>query len=267
MATLLGGVFGSRLNVRLREELGYTYGAHASFDPRRSAGPLIARAAVETDVTAASIRELLAQLDRMRDEAPTDDELREVKNFMIGVFPLRFESTGGVAAAIEPLAVYGLPDDFWQRYRDRLEAVMPADVQRVARELIDPNALVILLTGDAAAVRASVEAEDRALEVVPAPGLRRRQSVAALPSPGRRGRPAQREDRLRTPLLELDRPALGVHRGADQVEAESEAAARGHAVAEELLSHLVVDARPAVDDAEHDRVADGGLDRDRQAGR
>jgi predicted Zn-dependent peptidase len=170
MATLLGGVFGSRLNIRLREELGFTYGAHASFDPRRSAGPLIARAAVETDVTAASIRELLGQLDRMRDEAPTDDELGEVKNFMIGVFPLRFESTGGVAAAIEPLAVYGLPDDFWQGYRDRLEAVTPIDVQRVARELIDPDSLVILLTGDASVVRASVEAEAfGTLEVVPAP--------------------------------------------------------------------------------------------------
>ena len=121
-------------------------------------------------MTAASIRELLGQLDRMRDEAPSEDELAEVKNFMIGVFPLRFESTGGVAAAIEPLAVYGLPDDFWQSYRDRLEAVTPADVQRVARELIDPGSLVILLTGDASVVRASVEAEAFGpLEVVPAP--------------------------------------------------------------------------------------------------
>ncbi len=170
MATLLGGVFGSRLNVRLREELGYTYGAHASFDPRRSAGPLIARAAVETDVTAASIRELLGQLDRMRDEVPGEDELREVKDYMIGVFPLRFEATGGVAAAIEPLAVYGLPDDFWQTYRSRLEVVTPADVQRIARELIDPGSLVILLTGDASVVRASVEAESFAgLEVVAPP--------------------------------------------------------------------------------------------------
>jgi zinc protease len=171
MANLLGGVFGSRLNIRLREELGYTYGAHAAFDPRRSAGPLIARAAVETDVTAASIRELLAQLDRMRDEAPGDEELREVKDFMIGVFPLRFEATGGVAAAIEPLAVYGLGDDFWQTYRTRLEAVTATDVQRVARELIDPAALLILLAGDAGAVRASIEAEGFGdLEVVAPPG-------------------------------------------------------------------------------------------------
>ena len=170
MATLLGGVFGSRLNMRLREELGYTYGAHASFDPRRSAGPFIARAAVETDVTAASLRELLGQLDRMRDEAPGEDELREVKDFMIGVFPLRFEATGGVAAAIEPLAVYGLGDDFWQTYRARLESVTAADVQRVARELIDPAALVILLTGDAGTIRASVEeAAFGPLEVVAAP--------------------------------------------------------------------------------------------------
>ncbi|HET7685086.1 MAG TPA: pitrilysin family protein [Candidatus Limnocylindria bacterium] len=170
MAAVLGGVFGSRLNLRLREELGYTYGAHASFDPRRSAGPMISRAAVQTEVTAPAIRELLAQLDRLRSEAPSPEELAEVRNFMIGVFPLRFEATGGVAAAIEPLAVYGLPDDYWQTYRSRIEVVGPEDVRRVAEALIRPDQLLILLSGDASAVRDAVEAEGFGpLEVVAAP--------------------------------------------------------------------------------------------------
>ena len=64
MAGLLGGTFSSRLNQRLREELGYTYGARAAFDPRRSAGPFSARAAVQTEVTADAIRETLLQLER-----------------------------------------------------------------------------------------------------------------------------------------------------------------------------------------------------------
>jgi zinc protease len=169
MSALLGGVFGSRLNLRLREELGYTYGAHASFDPRRAAGPFTARAAVQTEVTVPAIRELLAQLDRIRDAAPGEDELREVKNYLVGVFPLRFETTGGVAAAIEPLAIYELPDDYWQTYRQRLEAVTPDDVRQVAVDLIEPEQLLILLSGDAARLRDELEsAAFGPLEVVPA---------------------------------------------------------------------------------------------------
>ncbi len=125
---------------------------------------------MQTEVTAPAIRELLAQLDRLRAEAPSAAELAEVRDFMIGVFPLRFESTGGVAAAIEPLAVYGLDDDYWQTYRSKLEVVGPADVQRVAGELIRPDELLILLSGDADAVRDAVEAEGFGpLEVMAAP--------------------------------------------------------------------------------------------------
>jgi zinc protease len=149
MAALLGGVFGSRLNQRLREDLGYTYGAHAAFDARRAAGPFAARAAVQTEVTVPAITELLGQLDAIRAEAPNEDELREVKDYLVGVFPLRFETTGGVAGAIEPLAIYGLDDDYWQAYRGRIEAVTPADTHAMARELITPDDLLILLTGDA----------------------------------------------------------------------------------------------------------------------
>lgn len=157
MAALLGGVFGSRLNRRLREDLGYTYGARCGFDMRRAAGPFAAGAAVETDVTAPAVRELLAQLDRIRGSPPEDDELSEVRDFLVGVFPLRFETTGGVAAAIEPLAVYGLPDDWWETYRARIEAVTPADAHAAASDLIHPDQLVILVTGDAAKIRAELE--------------------------------------------------------------------------------------------------------------
>jgi zinc protease len=158
MAALLGGVFGSRLNLRLREELGYTYGARASFDPRRAAGPLTASAAVQTEVTTDAIRELLGQLERIREAAPEPDELAEVRDFLVGVFPLRFETTVGIAGAIEPLSVYDLPEDWWQTYRDRLEAVSTDEVLAVARELVRPDEALILLTGDASRVRGEIEA-------------------------------------------------------------------------------------------------------------
>ncbi len=152
LGALLGGVFGSRLNIRLREELGYTYGARSHFDPRRAAGPFTASAAVQTEVTVDAVRELLGQLDRVRDAVAPDAELREVRDYLVGVFPLRFETTAGIAAAIEPMAVYDLPQEWWQTYRSHLEAVDPAAVLETARELIRPDELLILVVGDAARI-------------------------------------------------------------------------------------------------------------------
>jgi zinc protease len=169
MAALLGGVFGSRLNLRLREELGYTYGARCSFDPRRASGPFTATAAVQTEVTTDAIRELLGQLDGIRTAPPDEAEVAEVRDFLVGVFPLRFETTAGIAGAIEPLAVYGLPDDYWHTYRSRIEEVGPAEVHLAATELVRPDEALILLTGDAARVRDELAAADLGpLEVVAA---------------------------------------------------------------------------------------------------
>ena len=152
MAALLGGVFGSRLNRRLREELGYTYSARCAFDPRRAVGPFTATAAVQTEVTVDAVRELLAQLEGIRTAPPTERELTEVRDFLVGVFPLRFETTAGIAAALEPLAVYGLPDDYWHAYRDRIEAVTTDDAHAAAMELVRPDEALVLLTGDAARI-------------------------------------------------------------------------------------------------------------------
>ncbi|HEY7331812.1 MAG TPA: pitrilysin family protein [Candidatus Limnocylindria bacterium] len=158
LGALLGGVFGSRLNRRLREELGYTYGARAGFDPRRAAGPFSAAAAVQTEVTADAMREMLVQLERIREGAPDLAELREVRDFLVGVFPLRFETTGGVAVAMEPLAVYGLADDYWQTYRANLESVDPEAVLAAARDLVRPDDLLMLVVGDATRIREEVAA-------------------------------------------------------------------------------------------------------------
>ena len=170
MATVVGGMFGSRLNLRLREELGYTYSARCGFDPRRSAGVFSAATAVQTEVTAPAIRELVALLEAARASPFEASELADARNYQVGIFPLRFESTGGIAAAIEPIAVYGLADDFWQTYRDRLEAVGTAEAHAAAVELIRPAELLILAVGDAAAIRSEVESLDIGpVEVVAAP--------------------------------------------------------------------------------------------------
>ena len=170
MSTVLGGMFGARLNRRLREELGYTYGARSGFDARRSAGVFTAATAVQTDVTAPAISELVTLLEAARTAPFEESELTEARDFQIGIFPLRFESTGGIAAAIEPIAIYGLADDFWQTYRGKIEAVGSADAHQAAIELIRPDELLILAVGDADVIRGDVEALGIApVEVVPAP--------------------------------------------------------------------------------------------------
>ena len=170
MSMALGGTFWSRLNRRLREELGYTYGARCGFDPRRSAGLFSAAAAVQTEVTAPAIRELVALLEAATAAPFEEAELREARDYQVGVFPLRFETTGGIAAAIEPIAIYGLADDYWQTYRDRIEAVTSEEAHRAAAELIRPAELLILAVGDATLIRDEVAALGvGAVEVVAAP--------------------------------------------------------------------------------------------------
>lgn len=156
--SILGGLFNSRLNMKLREEKGYTYGASAGWELRRGPGPFAARAAVNTEVTVPAIVDTLAELDRIRDGQVTDQELRAARDYLIGVFPIRFETPGAVLGAIAGLFVHGLPDDELPRYRERIESVTAADVQRVAREQIHVDRLGIVLVGDADAVAADLDA-------------------------------------------------------------------------------------------------------------
>ena len=148
MSAILGGLFNSRLNMNLREDKGYTYGASAGFDMRRGRGPFAARAAVNTDATVPALREVLAELDRIREAPVTEDELRAARDFLVGVFPLRFETPGPVAGSLAGLFVHELPDDELARYRSAIEAVTADDVLRVAREHIHPEAAAIVLVGD-----------------------------------------------------------------------------------------------------------------------
>lgn len=148
MSSILGGLFNSRLNMKLREEKGYTYGASAGFDLRRGAGPFAARAAVNTEATVPAIQDTLAELERIREEEVSDAELRAARDYLIGVFPLRFETPGPVAGALAGVHTHELPDDELQRYRTAIEAVSAADVLRVAREHVRPDAAAVVLVGD-----------------------------------------------------------------------------------------------------------------------
>ena len=158
MSAILGGLFNSRLNMNLREDKGYSYGASAGFDLRRGHGPFSARAAVNTEVTVPALREFLVELDRIREVRVTDEELRAARNYLIGVFPLRFEIPGPVVGSLAGLFVHGLPDDELDRYRSSIEAVSADDVLRVARAHIRPEAAAVVLVGDHDQFGADLEA-------------------------------------------------------------------------------------------------------------
>jgi len=158
MSAILGGLFNSRLNMKLREEKGYTYGAGAGFDMRRGAGPFAARAAVNTDVTVPAIEDMLAELTRIR-EAPVDaSELAAARDFLIGVFPLRFETAGAVVGALGSLAAHGLGVEELVAYRSNIEAVDIAAVTAAARSRIEVDDASIVLVGDVDAFGPALEA-------------------------------------------------------------------------------------------------------------
>jgi zinc protease len=149
MGAILGGLFDSRLNRKLREEKGYTYGATAGFELRRGRGPFAARAAVNTDVTVPAVVDVLAELDGIRSRPIADDELAAGRDFLVGVFPLRFETSGAVVSALAGLVIHGLPDDELSRYRPGIAAVTADDVVTAARAHVRPEEAAILLVGAA----------------------------------------------------------------------------------------------------------------------
>jgi len=158
MSAILGGLFNSRLNMKLREEKGYTYGAGAGFDMRRGAGPFSARAAVNTEVTVPAIVDMLAELTRMRDVPVEEAELAAARDFLIGVFPLRFETAGAVVGALGSLAVHGLGVDELVGYRAKVEAVDVAAVASAARTHLHVDSAAIVLVGDVDAFGPALEA-------------------------------------------------------------------------------------------------------------
>lgn len=147
--TILGGQFGSRLNQLLREERGYTYGVHTSFDMRRGRGPFVVRLAVQSEVTVPAITETLGELRRISEGPVEQHELDEARDYLVGVFPLRFEAAPQVATAISGLAVHGLPDDELDRYRPAIAGITAADVLAAARAHVRPAEASVVVVGDA----------------------------------------------------------------------------------------------------------------------
>jgi zinc protease len=158
MNAILGGAFTSRLNLNLRERQGFTYGVSSGFAMRRERGPFLISTAVQTEVTGPALTEIWNEVAGIRSGPVRGEEVEDARNYLAGVFPLRLQTTDGVASRLAELALYGLPGDYFDGYRDRILEVGVADVERVAAEHLHPDGMAIVVAGDAEKIREPLEA-------------------------------------------------------------------------------------------------------------
>ncbi len=157
MNAILGGLFSSRINMNLREDKGWTYGASSRFDTRKHRGPFYAATAVDAKVTADAVGEILREMERMKSEPPSEEEMKLAVNALTLSLPRLFETVDQVSGRIAHQVIYGLPDDYWQTYTDGIRAVMAGDVQRVADRLLTTDRLAVVVVGPVQELRSELE--------------------------------------------------------------------------------------------------------------
>lgn len=155
---LFGGTFTSRLNLNLRERNGFTYGVRSRFAFRSRPGPFTVGTAVGTDVTAAALREIVREMEALAEGGPTEAEVEAARDYLAGVFPLRLETVGQVAARLTELVIYGLPVEYHAGYRERMRDVTAEAVTEAARRHLKPAEAQIVVVGDAEAIHDDVAA-------------------------------------------------------------------------------------------------------------
>ena len=165
MHTILGANASSRLFMNLREEKGYTYGAYSNLDARRLAGTFRATAEVRTPVTGASLHEFFHELERIRNEAVSEDELKNAKSYLTGVFPIRIETQDGLVDQLVSIRMFDLPDAYLKTYRDNVNAVTRDEIQRAAQSYVTPDRAAIVIVGDAAEISDQVKPYSDVIEL------------------------------------------------------------------------------------------------------
>jgi zinc protease len=148
----LGGSFGSRINMNLREVHGYTYGARSGFTQYRDGGEFYSGALVRTDVTAPAAKEMMAEIRNFPEKPSTPDELAAAKEALIRSLPGKFETTTAVAGAINSIFIYNRPLDYYAKLPAKYQAVSGEDIARAAKQYLHPDQLVIVTAGDRAKI-------------------------------------------------------------------------------------------------------------------
>ena len=157
---VLGEIYASRITTNLREKHGYTYMARSQFAFRREPGPFVIGTNVRTDVTAPALKELFSELQRLRTEPVTDDDLRFARSAFAGSLIGLFETTGKTATSTGQIFTYDLPLDYYQNLPQQIAAVTPFDILRVAQQYLDPQTIVVVAVGDRSKIESDLERLD-----------------------------------------------------------------------------------------------------------
>jgi predicted Zn-dependent peptidase len=156
---ILGGQFTSRINLNLREDKGYTYGARSAWSFDRGPGPFTASSGVFTAVTDSSLVQFMKELTEIRTSRPaTDAEVTFAKGALVRSYPRLIETNAGVTSRLADLAFFGLAPSELTNFVRKTEAVTAADVNRVAKSELHPDGFTIVVVGDLAKIQPGVEA-------------------------------------------------------------------------------------------------------------
>jgi zinc protease len=155
---LLGGSFASRITSNIREQKGYTYSPTSQLASHPGVAHWVEMADVTTAVTGPALTEIFGEIERLRREPPSDEELAGFKNYLAGVFVLQNSSRAGITNQLAFTQLHRLGDDHLKTFVSRVQAITPADVQRIAREYLVPDRMTLVVVGDAANIRAQVAA-------------------------------------------------------------------------------------------------------------
>jgi zinc protease len=170
---ILGAGSGSRLFMNVREQKGYAYDASSTIHSLKDAGTFFAGAETRTEVAVAAIKETISELDRLRNEKVTAEDLQSAKNFLNGQFSLSLSTQGGVAERLMSYKILGLGPDYLQNFRARVEGVSADQVQRVARKYARSDVTTIVVVGDASKLEKELKSLG-SVEVLDARGRRLR---------------------------------------------------------------------------------------------
>jgi zinc protease len=154
---VLGAGSASRLFLNLREEKGYTYGVYSNVIARKYAGPWTAGGDLRTEVTDGAMTEFVRELNRIRDEKVSANELDAARRSVVARFALSLESPQQLIAYAVTRKTYNFPADYWDKYPAQIAAITAQDVQRVARKYIDPATMQVVAVGDAGKIRTVLE--------------------------------------------------------------------------------------------------------------
>ncbi len=154
---IYGGKFTSRLNLILRERHGCTYSVQSYFTHRQGPGPFVIRTAVATDFAGTAVHEIVGELQRIREQPITEEELTETQDYLVGVFPYTLQTVGDLAKRLENIAIFDLSDDHYQHYPALLNRITREEILRATREHLHPDRLAIVAVGPAAELAPQLE--------------------------------------------------------------------------------------------------------------